>query len=271
MGYKGYDDDGEKDWEEWMDQCERIWREQGIGAYKACGCDTKTKRSAPGAVIVPRAPETKTLTGRSVGGYEMKSNLSTKAGGGDGGPEIITKLANKAIKAIQSHVEALHDAADDVESLVDGKKSGRAFSHDNAQALRDHAQNLHDLADDHEAVVKHLKKVVSAADDLATWLQGSEPTYAEPNTGRPLAGQQEGSGKHFRGTYETKSSSGTITENDMADALRQLQGIRALGRAPQETFVERQLKAAQRVTQAHQDRFQRELAQARQESWKTYW
>src|SRR5438045_1478344 len=105
MGYKGYDDDGELEWEQFQDRCERMMREQGLDAAKACGCDTKGQF------------KTKTLSK----GYEMK-NLNTKAGGGAAeGPEIISKAATKAIKANQSHVEALHDAADDVESLVDGK------------------------------------------------------------------------------------------------------------------------------------------------------
>jgi hypothetical protein len=257
MGYKGYNDDGELEWEQFQDRCERMMREQGLDAAKACGCDTKGQL------------KTKTLSK----GFEMKSNWNTKAGGGGAaeGPEIISKAATKAIKAIQSHVESLHDAANDVEALLDGKKSGRTFSADNAQALRDHAQSLHNLADDHKGVVQHLKKITTAADDLATRLQGSEPTFASPNEGTPAAGQQEGSGKRSRGTYEMKSGSGTITENDMADALRQLRGIRAQGRVPQETFVEKQLKAAQCATQVHQQQFQEQLAQARQESRKICW
>src|SRR2546421_3628736 len=107
MGYKGYDDDGEAAWEAWMDECER--------AYEKCKCGTKSSGgklpySTKSLGVVPRAPETKTLKG-----YEMKSNSNTKAGGGGAaeGPETISRLAAKSIKAIQSHVESLHDAADD--------------------------------------------------------------------------------------------------------------------------------------------------------------
>jgi len=74
-----------------------------------------------------------------------------------------------------------------------------------------------------------------------------------------------------RGTYETKSSA-VISEHDLADALCQLRGLRAQCQCnQQETFVEKQLKAAQRVTQAHEERWNRELAQARQEANRINW
>src|SRR5207249_964564 len=95
---------------------------------------------------------------------------------------------------------------------------------------------------------------------------GTMPVPRAPET-KTLGGSSAS-----RGTYETKSGSGTITENDLADALRQLRGIRAQCQCNQQgSFVEKQLKDAQGLTETLQGRFQEELAQSRAEQRKIYW
>lgn len=63
-------------------------------------------------------------------------------------------------------------------------KAGRAISATNAQAIQDHIDNIRNLATEHK------KALHTAADDLATMLQGSEPAYTSdhgtPEKSNPL-------------------------------------------------------------------------------------
>lgn len=184
----------------------------------------------------------------------------TKADGANLGPIIVTKdlvgrlvkAADKAKKAIETHVEGLHNAADEVTTLVGGndektptekrralllarmgRKAGRTFSSANTQALSDHADTLHDMADAHgKAMTRFTKTVQTVADDLADILQGSEPTFAgEPGT--PDEGHQEG--KHHSASYRDRTRTApsrsstvqdTVTEEDIATSLQRLKALR---------------------------------------------
>lgn len=185
-------------------------------------------------------------------GDATTGGFATKVGD-DGGPEIIEKVntlknaATKAMKAIQTHVESLHNAADEVTTLIGGSnqkvpsdpkralpyrfKEGRTFSGANAQALSDHADSLHDMADSHlKAMSRSMKKITTVADDLATILQGSEPTYgSEPGT--PDDGNQEGKNARrtpylrTRTTLPRPSQEDTVPEDEIAAALANFKAL----------------------------------------------
>ncbi len=75
------------------------------------------------------------------------------------------------------------------------RKAGRSFSLANAQAIQEKADALHGLATKALTDMKeHTKAVHSAADDLATIVQGSEPAYGT-DPGTPDEDQQEGKSK----------------------------------------------------------------------------
>jgi HK97 family phage prohead protease len=109
------------------------------------------------------------------------------------------QTAQKAMKTVTQHVEQLHNAADEVDTLIGGlapieksSKTGRTFSTANSQALSNHAETIHDLADTHNKVMmKHMKSISTAANDLATILQGSEAAYGT-DVGKPAGNTQEG-------------------------------------------------------------------------------
>lgn len=93
-------------------------------------------------------------------------------------------------------------------------KAGRAISASNADKIQGAADNLHSMADEHMKAMKtaykamqdHVKAVHSAADDLATVLQGSEPTYGD-GEGTPDDGQQEGKATSRTNARGTRSRS----------------------------------------------------------------
>ncbi|SRR6266568_21507 len=93
------------------------------------------------------------------------------------------------------------------------RKAGRAISATNAQTIQDHIDNLRTLANDHK------KALHSAADDLATVLQGSEPAYTTdhgtPEKSRP-------SDQHL-GKNQPSSA-----DTDLETAMSQLVAIRTL-------------------------------------------
>lgn len=73
------------------------------------------------------------------------------------------------------------------------QKAGRAISASNQSHIDNHVNSLHDMTNKMMADMKAYSKAIhTQADDFATVMQGSEPTYAEPNEGTPDDGQQEG-------------------------------------------------------------------------------
>ncbi len=93
------------------------------------------------------------------------------------------------------------------------RKSGRAISQANSDIIQSHIDNLRTLANDHK------KALHSAADDLATVLQGSEPAYTTdhgtPEKSRP-------SDQHL-GKNQPSSA-----DTDLETAMSQLVAIRTL-------------------------------------------
>ena len=155
----------------------------------------------------------------------------------------LKKAAEKAAKAITTHTEALHNAADEVTTLIGGSnqqnpkralpyglKAGRTFSAANVQALSDHADTLHDEADRHEkALNRQMKAINTVADDLATVLQGSEPAYGtDPGN---ADGNQEGKTSRTpyirtRTTHARPSPDDTATEDEIEAALAKLTALK---------------------------------------------
>lgn len=110
------------------------------------------------------------------------------------------------------------------------RKSGRAISQANAEKIQGHVDNMHDMANKAMSMMQeHTKAMHSAADDLATVLQGSEPTYGAEG-GTPDDGHQEGRGKSglpSRHQYARKqqTTEPEETEEQIADALAQLRAL----------------------------------------------
>lgn len=112
------------------------------------------------------------------------------------------------------------------------RKAGRAISAANGGKIQDAIDSLNDAADTHEKAMKaHLNAVRSAADDLATVLQGSEAAYGT-DSGTPEDDEQEG--KH-RGTpsirtrtpHSRSSSADTVSEKDASTFLSNIRALRS--------------------------------------------
>lgn len=98
-------------------------------------------------------------------------------------------------------------------------KAGRAISAVNSDKIQAHVDNLRSMAEEHKnamqkAMQMHIKAINSAADDLATILQGSEAAYGADN-GTPDAGQQEG--KSASSLIETRAAAPHPSFEDTAD------------------------------------------------------
>lgn len=108
-------------------------------------------------------------------------------------------------------------------------KAGRAISAANAERINTHIQNMHDMADkamSHaNAMQEHAKAMHTAADDLATVLQGSEAAYGS-DSGTPEDGHQEGKSAPYDGTRAATPSSSKDT-TDEQELLAALQKIRS--------------------------------------------
>jgi len=160
----------------------------------------------------------------TTGGFLSKSGID----GFVAGLDKMTKSATKAMQKAQDHTDALHDAADKVLDLVsgDGQKAGRTFSETNVKALTDHANDLHDMADAHtKAMNRHMKAITTAADDLATILQGSEAAYGT-DPGTPERQEGKARSRTAPGARTRSSHDDTVTEEEAALALSRLQAIK---------------------------------------------
>ena len=111
-------------------------------------------------------------------------------------------------------------------------KAGRAISTANADQIQAHIDAMHGMADkcmkDMSSVLKeHTKAMHSAADDLATILQGSESAYGT-DPGTPASGEKPAkAAPHNNATGTTPhSSTDTAEEEALAKALVELQSIR---------------------------------------------
>ena len=147
----------------------------------------------------------------------------------------LKSTAKKANSSMRDHVKAMHDTADSVEDLAgDDKKSGRAISAATAQSIKDYASTMHEHADKAMDIMKdHAKAVRTAADDLATRMQGAETPYAGDDPGTPDPGQQEGKGNNRvippekeHNTHERPSEEETVSEKDLELMLAYVQGIK---------------------------------------------
>ncbi len=149
--------------------------------------------------------------------------------------DSLRTAASKAMKKVQAHADALHDAADSVSSMVNGDskalKAGRAFSAANVQALQDHADGLHDAADSlTKSVQRQMKSVQNVADDLATILQGSEGAYGTDSGNAGTNQEGKASTSSRAGTRATSprpsQKSDTANEEEIDAALSSLRAIR---------------------------------------------
>jgi hypothetical protein len=147
------------------------------------------------------------------------------------------KSKAKSVKAdVQAHADNMHDAADSIRDIAAGNnaKAGRAISSGTAQALNNIATQVDDHADKAMSTVKdHSKAVRTAADDLATRMQGAETPYAGDDPGTPDDGQQEGKGNNrvtppekARNTQERSSEEDTVSEKDLELMMAYVQGIK---------------------------------------------
>lgn len=189
----------------------------------------------------------------TTGGFYASDGSSGSSANNSATKSLVGKLhqvAEKAMKAITDHVAQVHNAADEVTTLIGGSneltptekalplaKAGRSFSGANAQALSDHAENLHDMADTHKkAMTRQIKAINNVADDLADILQGSEAAYGT-DPGTPTEGRQEGKstrGTSYQDTRATQPRSSTAqdtvnepSEEEIAASLQQmLQALR---------------------------------------------
>ena len=145
-------------------------------------------------------------------------------------------LAKSAKAAMQEHTNAMHDTADSVADIAgdNTSKAGRAISAATAQSIKDYASTMHDHADKAMDIMKdHAKAVRTAADDLATRMQGAETPYAGDDPGTPDPGQQEGKGndqgipsQKTHTTQERPSEEDTVNEKDLELMLAFVQGIK---------------------------------------------
>lgn len=112
-------------------------------------------------------------------------------------------------------------------------KVGRAISASNAEKIQAHVDSVKDMATKAmQMMQEHTKALNSAADDLATVLQGSEAAYGS-DPGTPAPGQQEGKAVPYRsGTRGAPSHSSlfdqdTVSEQDIQQAIERLRSLRA--------------------------------------------
>ncbi len=114
------------------------------------------------------------------------------------------------------------------------RKAGRAISASNADKIQGAADGLHDAADTAMAAMKeHTKAVHSAANDLATIIQGSEQAYGtDPGD---AGDRQEGksttpatSHTRARGTQDRSSHNRDTGSGDVDKALAALRSLRAV-------------------------------------------
>ena len=113
------------------------------------------------------------------------------------------------------------------------RKAGRAISASNADKIQASADGLHDAADTAMAAMKeHTKAVHSAANDLATIIQGSEPAYGtDPGDAgdRQEGKSQATSHNRARGAQDRSSrKSDTGNEQEVDAALTTLRNLRAV-------------------------------------------
>jgi HK97 family phage prohead protease len=106
-------------------------------------------------------------------------------------------------------------------------KAGRAISAATQDKLQAHIDNIRNMADEHKkAMNEHIKAMHSAADDLATMLQGSEAAYGT-DEGKPETGQ-EGKAAPYTGTRGAQShplDNSTVDENELENALSILRSL----------------------------------------------
>lgn len=110
------------------------------------------------------------------------------------------------------------------------RKAGRAISTVNGDKIQDHLDKMYSMADDHDVYTKSMVKAIrTAADDLATVLQGSESAYGS-DPGTPDEGRQEGkaasSRRETRSTQARSSQEDTVQEEDIAAVLRNLKTLK---------------------------------------------
>lgn len=111
------------------------------------------------------------------------------------------------------------------------RKAGRAISAANGGKMQDVIDALNDAADMHEKAAKsHVKAVRTAADDLATVLQGSEAAYGtDPgDAGDQQEGKRRGTPLRTEARSTTPRSSQGRDTVDEAEATAFLSNIRAL-------------------------------------------
>lgn len=183
----------------------------------------------------------------TTGGFYANDGSSSSDGAHKSLVGKIHQIAEKAMKGITEHVDQVHNAAEEVITLIGGSdqmiptetekalplaKAGRRFSGVNAQALSDHAEILHDLADGHKkAMTRHMKAIRTVADDLADILQGAEAAYGT-DPGTPTEGRQEGksTSTSFAQTRATVSrssdASDTVDDEDIAASLQMFKALR---------------------------------------------
>jgi HK97 family phage prohead protease len=106
-------------------------------------------------------------------------------------------------------------------------KDGRTISKATSDKLQAHIDNIRNMADEHKkAMNEHIKAMHSAADDLATMLQGSEAAYGT-DEGKPETGQ-EGKAAPYTGTRGAQShplDNSTVDENELENALSILRSL----------------------------------------------
>jgi HK97 family phage prohead protease len=107
-------------------------------------------------------------------------------------------------------------------------KDGRTISKATSDKLQAHIDNIRSMADEHKkAMNEHIKAMHSAADDLATILQGSESAYGT-DEGKPETGA-EGKAAPYTGTRGAQShplDNSTVDENELENALSILRSLR---------------------------------------------
>ncbi len=104
------------------------------------------------------------------------------------------------------------------------QKHGRAISAANAQIIQGHIDAVHDMANKAmDAMKEHVKALHSAADDLATVLQGSEAAYG---TDRGTADNGEQEGKSFNVPTRPRAEPQEPPDEDILAALTRLRSIK---------------------------------------------
>jgi HK97 family phage prohead protease len=120
------------------------------------------------------------------------------------------------------------------QSPLQGKAGG--MSQSKKDTIQEHIDGIHAEADSHLAAAKkHAKALHTAADDLATVLQGSEAAYGTDH-GKPEDDQQEGKRASFssrtRTHREPSSQSGdTVSDDELSEGLSALKSLRIVNLA----------------------------------------